>query len=102
MDTGLLLQVVLVSLGATFLYTVIGFIPGTDETAVLMPITLAVVLSGVHPIVVLTFFISAIVSLNLMNAMPTIVVGLPGGVLSTPMIEHAMAMKKAGLTHENI
>ena len=102
MDTGLLLQVVLASLGATFLYTVIGFIPGTDETAVLMPITLAVVLSGVHPIVVLTFFISAIVSLNLMNAMPTLVVGLPGGVLSTPMIEHAMAMKKAGLTHENI
>lgn len=102
MDTGLLLQVVLASLGATFLYTVIGFIPGTDETAVLMPITLAVVLSGVHPIVVLTFFISAIISLNLMNAMPTLVVGLPGGVLSTPMIEHAMTMKKAGLTHENI
>lgn len=102
MDTGLLLQVVLASLGATFLYTVIGFIPGTDETAVLMPITLAVVLSGVHPIVVLTFFISAIISLNLMNAMPTLVVGLPGGVLSTPMIEHAMTMKKAVLTHENI
>lgn len=102
MDTGLLLQVVLVSLGATFLYTIIGFIPGTDETAVLMPITLAVVLSGVHPIVVLAFFISAIVSLNLMNAMPTLVVGLPGGVLSTPMIEHALTMKKAGLTHENI
>lgn len=102
MDTGLLLQVVLASLGATFLYTVIGFIPGTDETAVLMPTTLAVVLSGIHPIVVLTFFISAIISLNLMNAMPTLVVGLPGGVLSTPMIEHAMTMKKAGLTHENI
>lgn len=102
METSLLLQVVLASLGATFLYTIIGFIPGTDETAVLMPITLAVVLSGVHPIVVLTFFISAIISLNLMNAMPTLVVGLPGGVLSTPMIEHAMTMKKAGLTHENI
>ena len=102
MDTGLLFQVVLASLGATFLYTIIGFIPGTDETAVLMPITLAVVLSGVHPIVVLAFFISAIVSLNLMNAMPTLVVGLPGGVLSTPMIEHALTMKKAGLTHENI
>lgn len=102
MDTGLLLQIVFASIGATLLYTVIGFIPGTDETAVLMPITLAVVLSGVHPIVVLTFFISAIISLNLMNAMPTLVVGLPGGVLSTPMIEHSMIMKKAGLTHENI
>lgn len=102
MDMTVLFQMMIASIGATILYTIIGFIPGTDETAVLMPITLAVVLSGVHPIVVLTFFISAIVSLNLMNAMPTLVVGLPGGVLSTPMIEHAMTMKKAGLTHENI
>lgn len=102
MDTTVIFQMIVASIGATILYTIIGFIPGTDETAVLMPITLAVVLSGVHPIVVLTFFISAIVSLNLMNAMPTLVVGLPGGVLSTPMIEHSMTMKKAGLTHENI
>lgn len=102
MELSILLQMLAASIGATILYTIIGFIPGTDETAVLMPITLAVVLSGVAPIVVMTFFISAIVSLNLMNAMPTLVVGLPGGVLSTPMIEHSMAMKKQGLTHENI
>lgn len=102
MDFQLLIQMVIAALGATFLYTLIGFIPGTDETAVLMPITLAVVLSGVHPVVVLTFFIAAIVSLNLMNAMPTLVVGLPGGVLSTPMIGHSMTLKKEGLTHQNI
>lgn len=102
MDFTILIQMVLASLGATILYTLIGFIPGTDETAVLMPITLAVVLSGVSPIVVLTFFISAIIALNLMNAMPTLVVGLPGGVLSTPMIGHSLTMKKEGLTHENI
>lgn len=102
MDFGLLFQMILAGLGSTLLYTLIGFIPGTDETAVLMPITLAVVLSGAHPMIVLTFFISAVVALNLMNAMPTLVVGLPGGVLSTPMIEHAMTTKKAGLTHQNI
>lgn len=102
MDLTLLLQMFLASIGATLLYTMIGFIPGTDETAVLMPITLAVILAGVQPIVVLTFFISAIVTLNLMNAMPTLVVGLPGGVMSTPMIPHAMTIKRAGLTHENI
>lgn len=102
MDISILLQMLVASIGATILYTIIGFIPGTDETAVLMPITLAVVLSGAAPMVVLTFFISAIVALNLMNAMPTLVVGLPGGVLSTPMIEHSMTMKKEGLTHENI
>ena len=102
MDYSILLQMIIAALGATVLYTLIGFIPGTDETSVLMPITLAVVLSGVAPIVVLTFFISAIIALNLMNAMPTLVVGLPGGVLSTPMIGHSLTMKKAGLTHENI
>lgn len=102
MDYAILFQMILAALGATVLYTLIGFIPGTDETSVLMPITLAVVLSGVSPIVVLTFFISAIIALNLMNAMPTLVVGLPGGVLSTPMIGHSLTMKKAGLTHENI
>lgn len=102
MEFSILLQMLAASIGATILYTIIGFIPGTDETAVLMPITLAVVLSGAAPIVVMTFFISAIVALNLMNAMPTLVVGLPGGVLSTPMIEHSMTMKEEGLTHQNI
>ncbi|HJB22532.1 MAG TPA: tripartite tricarboxylate transporter permease [Candidatus Jeotgalibaca pullicola] len=102
MDFSMIGQMIIAAVGATVLYTIIGFIPGTDETAVLMPITLAIVMAGIQPIVVLTFFISAIVALNLMNAMPTLVVGLPGGVLSTPMIEHSMTLKKAGLTHENI
>lgn len=61
---------VLAAFRAVVLYTFIGFIPGTDETSVPMPITLAVVLSGVEPIVVLTFFIAAIVTLNLTNAIP--------------------------------
>lgn len=102
MDFSMIGQMIIAAVGATVLYTIIGFIPGTDETAVLMPITLAIVMAGIQPIVVLTFFISAIMALNLMNAMPTLVVGLPGGVLSTPMIEHSMMLKKAGLTHENI
>lgn len=102
MDFSMIGQMIIAAVGATVLYTIIGFIPGTDETAVLMPITLAIVMAGIQPVVVLTFFISAIVALNLMNAMPTLVVGLPGGVLSTPMIEHSMTLKKAGLTHENI
>lgn len=97
MDTTILLQMLLAILGAIILYTFIGFIPGTDETSVLMPVTLAVVLSGVHPIVVLAFFIASIVTLNLMNAIPTALVGLPGGVMSTPMIEHALLLKKEGL-----
>ena len=93
MDILLLSQMAIASLSAFLLYTFIGFIPGTDETSVLVPVSLALVLSGTPPIIILTFFISAIVTLNLTNAMPTALVGLPGGVLSSPMIEHALFLK---------
>ncbi|WP_242596270.1 tripartite tricarboxylate transporter permease [Enterococcus plantarum] len=102
MDAGLIFQMLLAVLGAIILYTFIGFVPGTDETSVLMPVTLAVVLAGVQPIVVLTFFIAAIITLNLMNAIPTALVGLPGGVLSTPMIEHALYLKERGMAATSI
>ncbi|MBL1223693.1 tripartite tricarboxylate transporter permease [Enterococcus sp. BWR-S5] len=102
MDISLLLQMLLAIFGAIVLYTFIGFVPGTDETSVLMPVTLALVLSGVKPIVVLTFFIAAIITLNLMNAIPTALVGLPGGVMSTPMIEHALFLKDKGLAATSI
>lgn len=92
------LQMIIAALGAVILYIFIGFIPGTDETSVLMPITLTVVLAGVEPIVVLTFFIAAIVTLNLTNAIPTALVSLPGGVMSSPMIEHALFLKEKGLS----
>lgn len=102
MSAFLLLQMVLASFFAIILYTFIGFVPGTDETSVLMPVTLALVLSGLSPIVILTFFIAAIVTLNLMNAIPTALVGLPGGVMSTPMMEHALFLKEKGLSSVSI
>ena len=98
MDTLVLLQMFLAAIGAVIIYTIIGFIPGTDETSVLMPITLTVVLAGVEPIVVLTFFISAIVTLNLTNGIPTVLVGLSGGVMSSPMLEHSLFLKSMGLS----
>lgn len=96
MSIDILLQMLLMSVLAVVIYTVIGFIPGTDETSVLMPITLVVILSGVQPIAVLSFFISAIVTLNLVNAIPTALVGLPGGVMSSPMMEHSLFIKSKG------
>jgi putative tricarboxylic transport membrane protein len=95
-DLNTLIQLVVAVLAAVFLYTLIGFIPGTDETSVLMPVTLALALSGVQPIVVLSFFIASIITLNLTNTMPTSLVGLPGGVMSSPMIEHAIILKNQG------
>ncbi len=96
---GMMLMAVL---GAVVLYTFIGFIPGTDETSVLAPITLAVVLSGAPPEVVLAFFVSAVVTLNLMNGIPTALVGLPGGVMSAPLMEHSVFLRNKGLASETI
>lgn len=98
MDYMIILQMILGALAAVVIYTFIGFIPGTDETSVLMPITLTVILAGVPPIIVLTFFIAAIVTLNLTNAIPTALVGLPGGVLSSPMLEHSLFLKDKGMS----
>ncbi len=95
-DFSTLTQILVAVLVAVVLYTLIGFIPGTDETSVLMPVTLTLVLSGVQPIVVLSFFIASIITLNLTNTMPTSLVGLPGGVMSSPMIEHAITLKNQG------
>ena len=89
-------------LGAVVLYTFIGFIPGTDETSVLAPVTLAIVLAGAPPQVVLAFFISAVVTLNLMNGIPTALVGLPGGVMSAPLMEHSLFLRGKGLASDTI
>lgn len=102
MTIQLLGQMVFMAVLAVVIYTIIGFIPGTDETSVLLPITLVVVLSGVAPIVALTFFVSAIVTLNLVNAIPTALVGLPGGVMSSPMMDHSLYVKKEGRSAEVI
>ncbi|GIG24980.1 tripartite tricarboxylate transporter permease [Cellulomonas denverensis] len=102
MDLTLLLPMVLAALAAVVLYTLIGFVPGTDETSVLLPVTLTLVLAGVDPQVVLAFFIAAVVTLNLTNSIPTALVGLPGGVLSAPMIDHALTLKREGLAAQTI
>jgi hypothetical protein len=102
MDILLLLWMIIAAFGAVSIYTFIGFIPGTDETSVLLPISLALVLTGVDPMIILTFFIASIVTLNLTNTMPTALVGLPGGVMSSPMVEHAIEIKNQGKSAEII
>lgn len=102
MSVDLVLLMLAAVLGAVALYTFIGFIPGTDETSVLAPVTLALVLSGAPPQVVLSFFVSAVVTLNLMNGIPTALVGLPGGVMSAPLMEHSVLLRNRGLASDTI
>ena len=102
MTPALILMMLTAVLGAVVLYTFIGFIPGTDETSVLAPVTLALVLSGAPPQVVLSFFVSAVVTLNLMNGIPTALVGLPGGVMSAPLMDHSVLLRGKGLASDTI
>ncbi|MFD1065683.1 tripartite tricarboxylate transporter permease [Oceanobacillus locisalsi] len=102
MDAVIILQMVLASVGGAALYTLIGIAPGTDETAVLAPVTIALALIGLSPYVILAFFISAIVAKKLTDSIPIAVAGIPGGVMAAPMVEHAMVLKKHGLPDVSI
>lgn len=102
MDASIIIQMVLASFGAAVIYTIIGIAPGTDETAVLAPVTLALVLLGTSPYVVLAFFMSAIVAKKLTDSIPVAVAGIPGGVMAAPMVEHAMVLKEHGLPDVSI
>lgn len=102
MDYILLLQMIAAALLATVLYTIIGIAPGTDETATIAPVILVLVLSGLEPLIVLTFFISAIIASKLTDSIPVAVAGIPGGVMAAPMVEHAVTMKKHGMSNISI
>lgn len=102
MDITLLLQMVGIAMLAAIIYTIIGVAPGTDETATIAPVILVLVLSGLEPILVLTFFMSAIVSSKLTDSIPVALAGIPGGVMATPQVEHALILKKHGLTDVTI
>lgn len=102
MDVSLIIWMIVAAVGAAVLYTAIGVAPGTDETAVLAPVTLALILAGVPLQVVLAFFMSAIVAKKLTDSIPVAVAGIPGGVMAAPMVEHAMVLKGHGLAGTSI
>jgi len=102
MDMIIILQMVLASISGAVLYTIIGIAPGTDETAVLAPVTIALALLGVSPYVILAFFIAAIVAKKLTDSIPVAIAGIPGGVMAAPMVEHAMVLKAHGVPDVSI
>ncbi|WP_339234232.1 tripartite tricarboxylate transporter permease [Oceanobacillus sp. FSL W7-1281] len=97
------MDVLLISIGlaivAGLIFTVIGLISGSDETAVLVPATLIVVLLGAPPEAVFAFFMAAVLSKHLTHAIPTALMGVPGDTTATPMLDHANFMRRIGLPH---
>ncbi|MFD1065611.1 tripartite tricarboxylate transporter permease [Oceanobacillus locisalsi] len=84
---------------AGLIFTAVGLISGSDETAVLVPATLIVVLLGAPPEAVFAFFMSAVLSKHLTHAIPTTLMGVPGDTTATPMLDHANFMRRIGLPH---
>lgn len=102
MSLVIIIQMIVAALAATFIYTIVGAIPGADETATLAPVTLVLILAGTPPVVVLAFFMAAIIACKLIDAVPVSVAGIPAGVMSTPLVEHALVLKAHGLADLSI
>lgn len=90
---------IVLAVAAGLIFTAIGLISGSDETAVLVPATLIVVLLGAPPEAVFAFFMSAVLSKHLTHAIPTALMGVPGDTTATPMLDHANFMRRIGLPH---
>jgi len=102
MDTGLLNDILLaVSMGlaGAIVFSAIGLISGTDETTTLAPLTLLVVLLGVPPIGVFTFFLASAVAKHMTHAVPTALLGIPGDTMATPLLEDANMLRNLGVPH---
>lgn len=85
-------------LGAV-LFSLIGLVSGTDETATIAPVTLVVVLLGVPPVGIFTFWMAAAVSKHLTHAVPTALLGIPGDTLAIPLMPQATALRNLGVPH---
>jgi TctA family transporter len=70
-------------------FAAIGLVSGTDETTTIAPLTLLVILLGVPPVGVFTFFLSAAVSKHMTHAIPTALLGIPGDTMAIPLLQQA-------------
>lgn len=86
-------------IGGAVIFSAIGLISGTDETATMLPLTLLVVILGAPPAAILTFFLSGAISKHITHSVPTTMLGIPGDTMAIPMIEDANKLRKLGIPH---
>ncbi|OYY09960.1 MAG: hypothetical protein B7Y70_09305 [Rhizobiales bacterium 35-68-8] len=98
-----LLYDILVAVGMGFAgaiaFSLIGLISGTDETTTIAPVTLLVVLLGVPPVGVFTFWLAAAVAKHMTHAVPTALLGIPGDTMAVPLLQQATALRNLGVPH---
>lgn len=81
------------------IFSGIGLISGTDETATIAPLTLLVILLGFPPVAVFAWFIAAAVSKHMTHAIPTALMGVPGDTMAVPMLQDATILRRLGVPH---
>ncbi|MFE9775824.1 tripartite tricarboxylate transporter permease [Streptomyces sp. NPDC005931] len=94
-----LLWALAMGMAGALVFAGIGLVSGSDETSTLGPLTLLVVLLGVPPAGVITFFLAAAVSKHMTHAIPTTLLGIPGDTTAVPLLEDARAMRRIGAPH---
>ena len=101
-DAALLNQILVATgmgLVGAIVFAAIGLVSGTDETTTLAPLTLLVVLLGVPPEGVFTFFLAAAVAKHMTHAVPTALLGIPGDTMATPLLQDANVLRNLGVPH---
>ncbi|MFI1459147.1 tripartite tricarboxylate transporter permease [Nocardia carnea] len=92
------LAVILAVIGA-IVFSLIGMVSGTDETATIAPLTLLVILLGAPPAAVFTFFLSGAVAKHMTHAAPTTLLGIPGDTMAVPLMREARMLRALGVPH---
>ena len=82
-----LLWAVGMALAGGIIFSGIGLISGTDETSTIAPLTLLIILLGVPPVAVFSWFMAAAISKHMIHAIPTALMGVPGDTMAVPMLE---------------
>ncbi len=86
-------------LAGAVVFSAVGLVSGTDETTTIAPVTLLVVLLGVPPAGIFTFWMAAAVSKHMTHAIPTALLGIPGDTMAVPLMPQATALRALGVPH---
>ena len=94
-----ILLAILAAVGGGLLYTIIGIIPGTDETATMVPITIILVLAGAPAVVLFAWEVGIITAMQIAHTIPTAMTALPGSTMAVPMVLNCSLVKRLGVPH---
>ena len=93
------LMAILLGIIGAVVFSLIGLVSGTDETATLAPLTLLVILLGAPPAAVFTFFLAGAVAKHMTHAVPTTLLGIPGDTMAVPLLREARMLRSLGVPH---